>query len=73
MVRTSEEQSKIGRRHCSALAGSTLFKGMQNEMRHFNVRLSIYGMGDAPAFVIKGVTSAFVMCDTQYECMSPFC
>jgi hypothetical protein len=28
--------------------------GYETEMRHSNTRLSIYGMGDVPAFVIKG-------------------
>jgi hypothetical protein len=33
------------------------------ETRHSNTRLSIYGMGDAPTFVIKGDTPTFVMGD----------
>jgi hypothetical protein len=32
-------------------------------MCHSNARLSIYGMGDAPAFVKKGNMPAFVMGD----------
>jgi hypothetical protein len=31
--------------------------------RHSNARLSIYGMRDAPAFVIKGDAPTFVMGD----------
>jgi hypothetical protein len=33
------------------------------EMHHSNARLSIYGMGDVSAFVIKGDAPAFVMGD----------
>jgi hypothetical protein len=33
------------------------------EMRHSNARLSIYGMGDEPAFVIKGDATTFVVGD----------
>jgi hypothetical protein len=33
------------------------------ETRHSNARLSIYEMGDAPTFVIKGDTCAFEMGD----------
>jgi hypothetical protein len=32
-------------------------------MSHSNARLSIYGMGDAPTFVIKGDVPAFEMED----------
>jgi hypothetical protein len=31
-----------------------LVKGYETETGHSNTFLSIYGMGDAPAFVIKG-------------------
>jgi hypothetical protein len=33
------------------------------ETRHSNARLSIYGMGDTPVFVIKEDAHAFVMKD----------
>jgi hypothetical protein len=33
------------------------------ETRHSNTRLSIYGMGDTSAFVIKGDARAFMMGD----------
>jgi hypothetical protein len=52
---TGQKQGKIRRHHCSALAGNTLYKrGHETETRHSNAGLSIYGMGDATAFVIKG-------------------
>jgi hypothetical protein len=64
MVRIGEEHGKIGRRHCSALDGSMLFKeGYEMKTRHSNAHLSIYGMGDASAFVIKGDATAFLMGD----------
>jgi hypothetical protein len=31
------------------------------KMRHSNTRLSIYGMGDTPAFVINGDAPTFVI------------
>jgi hypothetical protein len=62
MVTTGEKQGKIGRHHCSTLAGSVLFKGgYETEARHSNAHLSIYGMREAPAFVIKGDTPTFVI------------
>jgi hypothetical protein len=63
MVGTREEQGKIGRRHCSTLAGIMLKGGYEIEMRHSNAHLSIYRMGDVPAFMKKGDTSAFVLGD----------
>jgi hypothetical protein len=33
------------------------------EMHHSNTHLSLYGIGDAPAFMIKGDTPTFVMGD----------
>jgi hypothetical protein len=33
------------------------------ETRHSNARLSIYGMGDMSAFIIKGHTPTFMMED----------
>jgi hypothetical protein len=38
-------------------------RGYKIEMHHSNAHLSIYRMGDAPAFVIKGDAAAFVMGD----------
>jgi hypothetical protein len=40
------------------------------ETRHCNTCLSIYGMGYAPAFVIKGDTPAFVMGDEMGDASS---
>jgi hypothetical protein len=64
MIRIGEEHGKIGRRHCSALAGSMLFKeGYEMKTCHSNTHLSIYKMGDTSAFMIKGDVTAFVMGD----------
>jgi hypothetical protein len=41
------------------------------ETRHSNVRLSIYGMEDVPAFMIKGYAHAFMMGD-EMEDVSTF-
>jgi hypothetical protein len=46
MVRTEQEQGKIGRRYCSALPGNTHYKGYMKQS-------SLYGMGDVFAFVAK--------------------
>jgi hypothetical protein len=40
------------------------------ETRHCNTCLSIYGMGYAPVFVIKGDTPAFVMGDGMGDASS---
>jgi hypothetical protein len=40
-----------------------LYGGYEMETHHSNTRLSIYGMGDTPAFVIKGYMPTFVMED----------
>jgi hypothetical protein len=57
MVRTGEEHGKIECRHCSTLAESALLMG-DKKWRHTTLTLdSIYGMGDVPAFMIKGYVS----------------
>jgi hypothetical protein len=63
MIRIGEEQGKIGRHYCSAIAGSALLWGYETETRHSNARLSIYRMRDVSAFMIKGDTPAFMMED----------
>jgi hypothetical protein len=64
MIRIGEEHGKIGRRHCSALAGSMLFKeGYEMKTCHSNTHLSIYKMGDTSAFMIKRDATAFLMGD----------
>jgi hypothetical protein len=40
------------------------------EMRHSNTRLSVYRMGDASAFMIKGDTPAFVMGDGMGDALA---
>jgi hypothetical protein len=40
------------------------------DMQNFNARLSIYGMGDTPAFMIKGDARAFVMGDGMRDAPS---
>jgi hypothetical protein len=54
MERNGKNRGRTGCHHCSALAGNTLFKGgYEMETHHSNAHFSIYGMGDAPAFMIK--------------------
>jgi hypothetical protein len=50
------------------------------ETHHYNARLSIYEMGDMPAFVIKGdvplethISFTCIIEDVQYEYASSFC
>jgi hypothetical protein len=54
MVRTG----KIVRRHCSALARNTFYKGDMKQRRDILTRVS---MGDASPFVIKGDVPTFMM------------
>jgi hypothetical protein len=78
MIRTWEEQDKIGRHHYFALVGSALFKGIRNgDVPAFVIG---DGMGDTPAFMIKGyvtretcISFTCIIRDTQYEHASPFC
>jgi hypothetical protein len=44
-----------------------LLGGYETGMHHSNARLSIYGMGDTPAFVIKGY-APLVTCVSLYLC-----
>jgi hypothetical protein len=54
MARTGQEHGKIGRHHCSVLARNTLYKGHMKWRCTILTLISIYGMGDAPTFMIKG-------------------
>jgi hypothetical protein len=51
----------IGRHYCSAVVRNEFYIGHTKSRSSFVTHVSILGMRDAPTFVIKGDTHAFMM------------